>query len=249
VCFYMVNLKKEKTSIDAIQTIDSVLDYVAGAQALVLFDIDETLLYPHAYDGDDFWLQELNAAKKRAGIVGGVVQYTMPDDTWWRALLHAEMQAGLTHEQMVAKHMPLLLKTSDKIVVKPMEHGTLSLVSNLQQQGCVVLGLTARSSTMMALTFKQLSEHGIDFTKTAPDRVAYDSKDPAYSYNHGVLFCGPVSKGFVLRHFLLQAALAPQKIVFIDDNMHHLKTVEDEMRGLHNVVYHGLHYQYKKPVV
>lgn len=60
-------------------------------------------------------------------------------------------------------------------------------------------------------------------------------------YKQGILFCLQSNKGQVLRTFLEKINWVPTKVVFIDDKINNLQSVQEELK-IKNIQYIGLHY-------
>lgn len=127
------------------------------------------------------------------------------------------------------------------------------VVNNLQDRNIPTIACTALLSglieskyDMMEWRTKQLATFGIDFSKTAPDDLGFQTLQfPAYrgnvpQYNKGVMITNsehsPTDKGTVLSAFLSLMPEMPQKIIMIDDK---LKNLEDVRRSLAEIGYGG----------
>lgn len=89
-----------------------------------------------------------------------------------------------------------------------------------------------------------MSRIGIIFDKTNPQEcpIKYGTGKPAL-YLGGIIFTGNYSKGEVVAAWLKQIDYRPTKIIFIDDK---LKNVESVERALHSrdFPFYGLRYDY-----
>ncbi len=172
--------------------------------SVVFFDIDDTLLDFPCMLGSKAWRKEM---------------FQVAPDQHDRIVL------------FITKHIPA---TS----VEPM---TTQLIKELQTKGYVVCGLTARErqvwySTPMEgvdiLTLKQLTSAGIALDNNRFKEIYPElAKDAAYF--EGVFFADISPKGDYLRKILEGASHRPKKIIFIDDKLRQVQSVDSVLQDLH----------------
>ena len=128
------------------------------------------------------------------------------------------------------------------------------IIKNAQQKGIKCMALTAmKSGTVGAISsmedwrYDQLKEKDFDFSISfSPNTYLlldeYDSDQFLPTFKHGVLTSGKYAKGKVLASFLERLEFRPSKIIFIDDNLQCLQSVENEMKklGIECSAYHYL---------
>lgn len=120
------------------------------------------------------------------------------------------------------------------------------MIAQLQQQGNIVLALTARSTLpYVHHTYEQLLAVGINFSHIA-DNFTILAGRPALHY-HGIISSGDNNKGEILMRVLDYVQMQPTKIIFIDDKLHHLEAMRDcaYARGIPFVGLHIKHAQSK----
>jgi len=101
------------------------------------------------------------------------------------------------------------------------------IVKTLQKEGICVIALTNRSIPVIEKTVRQLKEIGIDLSKNS--FADHDLEIPVTymgRFSRGIIFTGYNDKGKMLFTFLKKIGYQPKKIIFIDDNMIHVKSVE-----------------------
>jgi uncharacterized protein DUF2608 len=111
----------------------------------------------------------------------------------------------------------------------------VQLINELKSRGCIVLGLTSMESGaygaiahMPEWRFNTLADFGIEFSQqfgnyTFTNLASYRSNYPVLY--KGILCANQQPKGDVLRAFLDQNGLKPDKIVFFEDSMTNLQSV------------------------
>jgi hypothetical protein len=126
------------------------------------------------------------------------------------------------------------------------------IVQGIQERGvgCIVLTALATKpiepvDDPMAWRVATLATLGYDFGKSWPKlgRKIFDQYgvDHAPCYDSGVLCCGSTEKGKCLVSFIDYAEIAPSKVVFIDDLVKNLESVEAEC-GSANIEFLGMQY-------
>ena len=114
------------------------------------------------------------------------------------------------------------------------------IIQKLQQNGCIVLGLTARYQEEAPYTHPQLDQVGIYFDKRYPDQEIVLNN--SVLYEKGILFCGTHNKkSEALITFLKQLNLFPQKIIFLDDKLSHIQDLENSLAPS-NIDYIGIRF-------
>ena len=184
---------------------------------LVIFDIDNTIAKPPTDFGSDQWF------------------YAMHDQL---------IASGKSDQEVFDTILPVLFHIQFNTWLVPVEKNTVEVVNNLQEKGVSVIALTARSLKLAHRTIEQLHNIGIYFTNTDPYEcpIKYGNKKPGL-YIDGIIFSGNNDKGEMLVHWLRQSNYRPQKVIFIDDKLKNLHSVE---KALHNRDYPfiGIRYGY-----
>jgi len=170
-------------------------------KTLVIFDIDNTLIAPIGILGSDQWAWARVKELKAKGLSEKEAFHQTMEE--WRQL-HANMK------------------------MQTLEKDTAALVQNLQALNYPLIALTTRTPEDASLTRRELVQVGIDLKRTAiadgPLELALQEKA---AFIDGILFISlENAKGDALKEFLHQTAYLPAKIIFIDDKLSHIKSVE-----------------------
>lgn len=217
VMFLTVPLFSHALILETDQMSDILTEIEDEEETWVLFDLDQTLIESSFSIGSGAWWKHLRS----------------------QPYVSQNLHAHLTH--WVAGQVP----------VRPMEESLPELIQQLQKQGLLVLGLTARGKNewfrftiddVQHLTHRQLSSIGYSLHQTV---VPWDFEniDPESSLvpAYGVLFTSHVPKGIFLKDFLEAIQYTPKKIVFVDDKMDQVRSVEEALEAL-NIPFVGVRY-------
>lgn len=194
-----------------IREIDSIdaVEPEAARGAVVLFDIDETLIETPIMLGGKAW-------RRYAKSVLGRV--------------HTPEKAAEIHDKMtyfIAKQVPY-------IAIEQKARGCLE---KLRRQEIPVYGFTARgkehwydmpSPDGEALGVLHLKQAGFDFTSSnGQDLTSH------WSYGQGIFFAYPIEdKGELILDLFSQTDFRPSKVVFIDDKMENIRSMDKALGQL-----------------
>lgn len=130
----------------------------------------------------------------------------------------------------VAKHYP----------VATVEEDTAEFIKNIQEQGHIVFGLTARERKIWydtvtegidQLTVEQLSFVGIFLDhpsqKNFPDWICHSE------YFSGIFFADVLPKGVFLLQLFKNSTSCPKKVIFVDDKLEQVESVAAALEQLH----------------
>lgn len=116
------------------------------------------------------------------------------------------------------------------------------IISDLQSKKIPVFALTNRSIPVLQRTLEQMKKIGIDFSVTSPLKTNLDlSITYLAKFSEGIIFSGSNDKGQMLFAFLDAVKYNPSKIIFIDDKLKHVKSVEKEVEK-HGISYVGIRF-------
>jgi hypothetical protein len=185
---------------------------------LLILDIDDTLLIPKQMLGSDMWFQSRVEQQKALGL--------SPVEALEKALNEWEGIRHFTEMQLV-------------------EPGIEKIIDDLQKKGHIIMGLTTQPLTSSQITSRQLKDHQIDLTLTAPYQKScyFQNENTAILYAYGVLFSSGTSKGKALFHLLEIIKKKYHRIVFINDKTSHLSDVAQAAQG-NKTEFIGLRYAY-----
>ncbi len=211
------------TSIESFNDIRSELDS-ADKDTLVIFDVDDVLI---TYN--DMVLRPCGARFRPAS---------------WKDIDPKE----------IPYLMSIMLNEGKIILIDP---SAPRLVNKLESRGVKTIALTAARTGKFGVIenaedwrLKILKQFNLDFSKSFPkNQIIYfgdgAKKENDYSFfKDGVLFLGDEksTKGALLVQFLDKVQWKPKKVIFIDDKMSHLSSVETALNEA-KIPFQG--YQYK----
>ena len=190
------------------------------ATALVLFDVDYTLLTPK-----DVSLKLCGKGLRRKYL------YVLDPERreWLQSITALEGE----EEQMDSKFPCLIQKMQNAnipvIGFTALETGKYGKIANIEEW-----------------RLSQLKKFDIDFTSAFYDKKFILSESSTYNghypiFKNGVLFTNRLSKGEVFTAFLGKIAWKPNKILFMDDSIDQLKSVESAADVL-GIEFIGFHY-------
>ena len=190
-------------------SIEDVLKHVTD-DSLVVFDLDDTLV----------------VADNESGV---------GTSRWFEETVHRDCKEnGVSIEEAIERFMPSWFAIHNRIGLRPVEKKTLQVITDLQERGIRIMGLTVRGIPMAKRTEVQLREAGISIShntiyKESCDIIVNDKK---YGHFHaGVVFLEEgARKGEVLFAFLDKIGYSSSHILFVDDHERHVNSVADLAR-------------------
>lgn len=215
----------ERYTMHQIEDLQPILDK-ATENTLVIFDVDEVLVYPEN-------LVQLQAASP-----------------FWEAKM-ADIENRLGKPQRDLLHSIMLLQSNWKLTDATLP----KIIKSLQNRRMRVLALTSfRTGKMGNISSVedwrnfQLKIHNIDFSVSAGLlqnsftinnlKKSDGTKKPVYK--NGIIYTDLHSKSDVLASFLGQTNLKPQEIIFIDDRLSNIQDLETLCRNF-SIHYVGIH--------
>lgn len=135
----------------------------------------------------------------------------------------------------------VMYKTRSRTIVDPKILDIFKLIASNYIQAIALThcstGFIDGEERYELLRIEQLKNFGIDFNALA--RNIADTSFPEIAQDHGiplfhkgVILTGLVDKGRVLKEFLMKTRIKPNKIIFIDDMMENLLSVEETCNEL-----------------
>lgn len=218
LCILFISHKKAPhlpTTIIESDKLSSVLNYVNSPNTLVIFDIDNTLAHP---------TEELSS------------------DEWFCHLVNTKMAQGYDEITSVYYALPAAYYAQFNVPLQATESHIPDLIKQLTDQGIAVMALSTRSLFIAERTLEQLDAINIHFSLSSVDTndLVLPMKYPCY-YKNGILFTGNNDKGKALQSFLNSMNYYPSAIIFVDDKMKYLLSVEKTANKL-NVPFYGIRY-------
>jgi hypothetical protein len=193
VCHYL------SAEIIDIVTFEQVNTYLIP-EALIILDIDNTLMEPQQELGSDQWFYHRIECYKLEGLP--------KDAALDKALSEWTAIQSITKVKAVEPYIP-------------------TFVSSLQEDTLTVMGLTTRGLGLATRTIEQLKTLDIQLAKTAPSKEeTFFTTTQGILYREGVLFTAGSNKGQALFKLLDQIEYHPEAIIFVNDKATHLRDVE-----------------------
>ncbi len=186
---------------------------------LVLIDLDNCLIESKSSYGHLFWFDDILEKMLAEGIaLDEAVQLTYP--RWNDSQMHIEV--FLRDEQAALQ------------------------IRSLQEKGIEVVAYTHRHPSILEATLKQLQSVGVDFKESSPCVESfYLEMSQSPLFHSGILFIHDANeKGEVLSAFLKKINRKPKKLIFIDDTLRHIKSVEGAAKSL-DIEFIGYHFTYQ----
>lgn len=210
------SFKKELTTLDK--------------QSLVIFDVDETLITPR----DPFFRGIPNLPANCQNILQnfGELDFFLQDEVlkYWKEIWIGKICSKMQF-QLVDTEFPYIIQ-------------------QLQQHAIKTMALTALISKSFGIIpnvadwrIKQLLEFDIDFGHSFPHPILIvNLQNNDLTFKQGILFTTPIPKGEALLGLLKNLGWVPTKIVFIDDRLPCLQSVEKIAENL-RISFVGFHYR------
>jgi hypothetical protein len=186
------------------------------SDALVLIDIDDTLIIPTQMLGSDTWFER---RIKKYQSDGNDFQIALEKAlSEWEAIQH------LSRMELV-------------------EPDICDVVSQIQKRGIALMGITARGLALATRSVIQLRDLQIDLNQTSPHGkdCCFPVQGHTVLYREGILFTSGKSKGESFFQFCDSIGKTPTRIVAIDDKVTHLQSLEKEAHK-RGVEFIGLRY-------
>lgn len=170
------------------------------SETWVVFDIDNTLLRQDSMIGTHQWGDSIREHYKSLGTAA----------------------VSATVDQHAA-----FAKLQDHVSVVPTEKEVYRVLKFLQKNSIPHFAFTARGANLKAKTLEQIASLKFHFNDTFPK--LNDLKKFEKHYENGVIFAGDVTKGELLKRLVDGATIKPKHIIFIDDRLYNLESIEKEL--------------------
>ncbi|MFH1643814.1 MAG: DUF2608 domain-containing protein [bacterium] len=199
----------------------------ADAKTLVVFDMDDTLIYPTSNmflllyrNTNDFDKSDINFVNQIRLDFKKFVD-SKHDNEYWNKV----------NSDVFAK--------TDFV---PVEDKTVEIVKNLQNKKVKVIALTSSNTgkfevidSMEKWREKNLNQVGLDFSKSFNiQEIVFDNFPKLFGFPpvfyKGILCAAGSKKGPILKSFLEKINFKPDTVIFFDDMYEQCKSVENEMK-------------------
>jgi hypothetical protein len=165
----------------------------------------------------------------------------------WRRYVHHVVAKIRMAEQVEQFHDKLTLFIANRVPYVPIENNAPACMKALQEKNGLVFCLTARGREHWydlpgvdgeELGVTHLKQAGFDFSS---DKWAYNPLFSHPSYARGIFFAYPIEdKGELILELFSKTDFRPSKVVFADDKMSHVKSVQKALDtlGIPSVCFH-----------
>lgn len=157
-------------------------------------------------------------------------------------------------EQLISE---IHLQTNSHII----DSQAIMFIKELQSRNIPVIALTAtrigglgKIPSIQDWRIEDLASHEISFATSFPETpylslTTITGRGPSPVFKQGILFSATYPKGVVLRAFLDKVGFFPDRVIFIDDMLYNLQSVEESLAamGIENVLTYHFHGADKLP--
>lgn len=166
-------------------------------------------------------------------------------DQWFTYFLGKKQAEGLSASEAVLEALKVYVSVQNTTKVRPVESDVLERIRRHQAQGNTVILLTSRGDYLEQATHNQMNDLDLSFNHGVfQDQVFTLEAGTEKKLSKGVIFCsGGRNKGDCLEVVLNRLDTRPEKIVFIDDKLSYIDTVE-KMADKLGIAFVGLRYGY-----
>lgn len=207
------------SKINTIYKIQEISQYLTYKNCLVVFDIDNTLLFPKTDLGSDQWFSHM---------------------------VEEQTKLGSDINTAIKTVLPLYFHVHFNIDLVPTEPELDTKLAQIHENCHHAICLTARSLPLVQSTMAELAKNKLEFP-TNPYAHLFTSTEHSFDlpyphmYKNNVLFCGLNDKGAVLLAYLDHIGYKPDLIIFIDDKAKNISSVELAVKQ-RNIEFVGLRY-------
>lgn len=193
------------------------------SQALVVFDVDETLIIPKDRILRPCGEQYLHTLAARFGKDLSEEQHKelRSITLLQREIAYTDSSVPLLFQKMKEKNIPSIALTA----MPPGKYGVIPSLEEWREE--------------------ELKRSGIDFTLHSPYKnnlnfTEFGEKTPLI-FHRGILCSADYPKGPALKAFLEKTNIRPSRVIFVEDKKSNLVSVENELKNM-GVSYLGFHY-------
>lgn len=212
--FLIAFLSTEAVIIES-NSVMTVLNYLTTPNTLVVFDIDNTIARP---------------------------EHELGSDEWFCYLVNQKIAEGYDNISAINAVLPVCYYAQFNIPLIPTESIIPTLLDTLAEQQIYTMGLTARGLFLAERTHEQLINININFfmPDIQSEELILPMKYPCL-YKYNIIFTSNNDKGETLLRFLDELNYHPQRIIFFDDKLYHVQSVEKAALS-RNIDYVGIRY-------
>lgn len=196
--------------------------YTIDNDTLVIFDVDYVLIMPIDEDS-------LNRSPYRKSLWRNLIRNKNTKDIKnYHCMNRLRSEWRLVDLKIIDIYTELKAKKIPTIALTSLETGKCGVIKKLEDW-----------------RIQQLIKYGLDFSILTPLQDVsiplLAKKDGIPMLKSGVIFTAQLEKGKVLGHILREMNYLPKKIIFIDDQLPNLESVEEMANQMH-IEFYGIHY-------
>lgn len=169
----------------------------------------------------------------------------------WRQYLRSK-KATLPNRPNCSVHDALTWLVFNQVPHRPVEPNTPGLIKELQQDGIAVAAFTSRGKSewyttnvqgVDTITESVLASLDINFINSSLPFVFIQVEGSSFlaHYRNGIFYSDHMEKGDFLKQLLQDSGHLPKNVVFVDDKLDSLKSVEAALNEL-NIPFQGFWY-------
>lgn len=170
-----------------------------------------------------------------------IVEASIDFDSWIPYRINELVKKGLDKKDSTVNTLNTYYVLQQFVDLKPIGNSK-KIISDLQRKKITVFALTNRSIPVLKRTLEQMKAIGINFLATSPSKkdinlaITHSAK-----FSKGIVFSASNDKGQMLFTFLDAIKYKPSKVVFVDDKLKNVKSVEKEVEN-HGIPYVGIRF-------
>ena len=170
-----------------------------------------------------------------------IAQLSIDLDSWIPENITRLEKKGLTKDDAISFTLNRYFTLQGCLDLTPIGSAP-DFIKTLQNQQIPVMALTNRSITVSDRTISELLKYNIDLKITCPCKNKFDFPIKYNSrFDNGIIFAASNDKGTALFTFFDKVKYTPKKVIFIDDKMKYVTSVEKAAKN-RNIEYVGIRY-------
>ncbi|KAF3361638.1 hypothetical protein PHSC3_001761 [Chlamydiales bacterium STE3] len=198
-------------------------------QSFVLFDVDETLIVPKDLILNPYVRETWNNYARETIENPSIIPLGKDGDEYFFGQVLSKIEYEVVDPKVVEIIHSLQKRQIKTIAFTKMRTGSLGIIPSMEDW-----------------RIEHLKKHSFDFSSSFPQiqevRIdVLESGGRSSHFKHGLLCANRQEKGPVLMAFLAKIKWKPAKVLFIDNQLDYLKSVETALEGT-GIEFIGFHY-------
>lgn len=152
-------------------------------------------------------------------------QSALGSDQWFHAMINHFVNCGLPSSSVMQRVIQMRNDLFNHINFKSVEETTSLVFKTLRNHDIPCFIFTSRGSSVVDVTEDHLRSLLLDVALNLDFVICRQEHRAAY-FKNGVIYCGGLDKGMVLRAFLEKYDVKKKRILCIDDNLKNLQAVD-----------------------